>query len=267
MKKLEISVKKVAGFCEVSLDEIVYNVEDHHFWPRFPNWEPQTVQFFSKYLIKDTDYLDISAWIGPTALLATAMGARKVKAIEPNPMNFMHLITTQINNGLLQKWSLINACISNTHTPSVIGPIDGIKGASSATNIIDSGQDGTEIISLKLNDLLQGSENFSLIKVDIEGAEQFIITDIQIFGAYNAAVWLSLHPPFIANKYLFLQGLLLLQKKFYIIDEDRCHIDFSKLSSQVLSKETKPTWGTKWGNFFEIGLLPKEFFNMSGNRK
>ena len=196
-----------------SLDEIVYNVEDHHFWPRFPNWEPQTVQFFAKYLIKDTDYLDIGAWIGPTALLATAMGARKVKAIEPNPMNFMHLITTQINNGLLQKWSLINACISNTHTPSVIGPIDGIKGASSATNIIDSGQDGTEIISLKLNDLLQGSENFSLIKVDIEGAEQFIITDIQIFGAYNAAVWLSLHPPFIANKYLFLQGLLSLQKK------------------------------------------------------
>lgn len=103
--------------------------------------------------------------------------------------------------------------------------------------------------------------------MDIEGAEQFIITDIQIFGAYNAAVWLSLHPPFIANKYLFLQGLLSLQKKFYIIDEDRCHIDFSKLSSQVLSKETKPTWGTKWRNFFEIGLLPKEFFNMSGNRK
>lgn len=249
------------------MNENTYNVQDHHFWPRFPNWEAQTLQFFQKYLIKETDYLDVGAWIGPTLLLATAMGARKIKAIEPNPINFMHLVTTQVNNGLLQRWSLINACVSNARTPLVIGPIDGILSASSATNIIDRTQDGTEIISLKLNDLLQGNENFSLIKVDIEGAEQYILKDFQLLGAYNAAIWLSLHPPFITNKYLFLQELLLLQKYFHITDDSRCQIDFTKLSAQILSKETMPSWGTKWGNFFEIGLLPKEFFNISGNRK
>lgn len=264
---MEISVKKDNGFYQICLNDNVYKVQDHYFWPRLPNWETETLRFFQKYLIKDTDYLDIGAWIGPTALLATEMGARKIKAIEPNPINFLHLVTTQVNNSLLQKWSLINAAISNTHTPSVIGPINGILNASSATNIIDSGQDGTEIISLKLNDLLQGSYNFSLIKVDIEGAEQYIIKDFQLLGAYNAAIWLSLHPPFIANKYLFLNELLLLQKNFYFIDCNQCEIDFTRLSSQVLSKETKPCWGTDWGNFFEIGLLPKEFFNKSGNRK
>jgi hypothetical protein len=30
----------------------------------------------------------------------------------------------------------------------------------------------------------------------------------------------------------------------------------------VLSAEEKPDWGTKWGNFFEIGLLPRKFFQM-----
>ena len=264
---MKIDVEKIKDNFRISLNENGYQVQGHDFWPRLPNWEPETLEFFTKYLIKGTDYLDIGAWIGPTALLATALGARKIKAVEPNPINFMHLVTTQVNNGLMQKWSLINACVSDTRTPSVIGPIKGILHASSATNIIDRDQDGVEIMSLKIKDLLQGRENYSLIKVDIEGAEQYIIDDLSIFSTCNAAVWLSLHPPFIANKYLFLQKLLDLQKYFYFTDSNNCKISSEQLSRQFLSDVEKPNWGTVWGNFFEIGLLPKEFFTISGARK
>tara|TARA_B100000787_G_C16180667_1_gene291600 strand:+ start:671 stop:1465 length:795 start_codon:yes stop_codon:yes gene_type:complete len=264
---MKIHVEKMKDNFLISLNENGYQVMGHDFWPRLPNWEPETLEFFKKYLLKGTDYLDIGAWIGPTALLATALGARKIKAIEPNPINFLHLVSTQANNGLMQKWSLINACISDTRTPSVIGPINGILHASSATNIIDRDEDGVEIISLKIKDLLQASENYSLVKVDIEGAEQYIIDDLSIFSTCNAAVWLSLHPPFIANKYLFLQKLLDLQKYFYFTDSNNCKISSEQLSLQFLSDVEKPNWGTVWGNFFEIGLLPKEFFNISGKRK
>ena len=116
-----------------------------------------------------------------------------------------------------------------------------------------------EIISLKIKDLLQASENYSLVKVDIEGAEQYIIDDLSIFSTCNAAVWLSLHPPFIANKYLFLQQLLDLQKYFYFTDSNNCKISSEKLSLQFLSDVEKPNWGTVWGNVLRLDCYQKDF--------
>ena len=39
---------------------------------------------------------------------------------------------------------------------------------------------------------------------------------------------------------------------------------WSKLEEWISSDEKNPSWGTKWGNFFEIGLLPKKAFNSEG---
>ena len=187
--------------------------------------------------------------------------------VEPNPLNFLHLLTNQINNELLQKWSLVNACISDNRTPAIIGPIEGILKASSATSIRDEGQSGAEIISLKISDLIQKNENFSLIKIDTEGAEQYFINDLISFSSLNAAVWLSLHPPFISQKVEFLEQLLNLRNYFYFVDCDNCEIQSEQLSLQVLSDVEKPAWGTRWGNFFEIGLLPKKKFTSDGERR
>lgn len=264
---VEISVQKINDYYKIKLNDKTFHVVNHDFWPRLPNWEPETLKFFSKNLINNTDYLDIGGWIGPTALFATALGARKVKVVEPNPLNFLHLLTNQINNDLLQKWSLVNACISDNRNPAIIGPIEGILNASSATNIRDEGQSGAEVISLKISDLIQKNENFSLIKIDTEGAEQYFINDLTSFSCFNAAVWLSLHPPVISQKVEFLEQLLNLRNYFYFVDCDNCEIQSEQLSLQILSDVGKPAWGTFWGNFFEIGLLPKNFFTSDGERR
>ena len=103
--------------------------------------------------------------MGPTAFIATALGARKVKIVEPNPMNFFHLLAAQFYNNLFSNWFLVNACISDKIGSAIVGPIEGIKNSSSATNIRDANQTGSSVISLRLKDVVAEKENLSLVKL------------------------------------------------------------------------------------------------------
>ena len=147
----------------------------------------------------------------------------------------------------MESWFLINACISDQHGHQIIGPISGIKSGSSATNIRDQEQDGAKVISLKLQDILRGEEDLSLIKIDIEGAEELIVSDLAIFADYDAAIWLSLHPPHFQNKELFLQKLFALESTFAFVDGDNAPLTNDTISYQIMSDEQKPARGTDWG--------------------
>jgi len=230
-------------------------------------WEPQTVKFFKKNLLRGTDYLDIGAWLGPTAFIAHALGAGKLTLIEPNPVNFLNLLTTQLNNNLLSNWFLVNACVSKKRGSAAIGPLQNIVDSSSSSNIRDQNQDGAKIISLKSSDLISEDNNFSLIKLDIEGAENYIVEDLSIFADKQAAIWLSIHPPFIQNGERFLKKLLSLESDFDFVDEDNIVFDNNILEKWITIEEEFPSWGTTWGNLFEIGLLPKTCFGFDGKRK
>lgn len=267
-KKLDIRTEKSEQSTEIVINEFKFLVPNHWFWDEFAEtWEPQTEQFFQKNLIPGTDYLDIGAWVGPTALIATALGAARLKIIEPNPVNFFNLLITQLNNNFLPKWFLINACVSDKRNSAIIGPLKGIASASSATNIRDPHQDGAKIITLKLADLISEDDNFSLIKIDIEGAEDYIVDDLSVFSEQNAAIWLSIHPPFIKDVVRFHEKLIALGSIFYLVNERNNQVDGNDLEMWITTKEKFPAWGTKWGNFFEIGLLPKKYFKADGKRK
>lgn len=250
---------------EITLNDKTFNAPKHWFWREFSDeWEPQTLKFFKKNLIKGTGFLDIGAWIGPTSMIATSLGAKNVKIIEPNPLNFLNLIGLQLQNNLLNDWFLVNACISEKAGSNVIGPISRIASSSSASHIRNNGDNGAKVISMKLADLIQDGDDFSLIKIDIEGSEESIIEDLLELACNNAAIWLSLHPPFYQNKHNFLNKLSCLTSDFLLVDENNEEKSFDEVYEQVMSAEEKPAWGTKWGNFFEIGLLPKKFFCVDG---
>ena len=264
---LAISKNKNGSSVNININDRSFNVPLHWFWDQFgKEWEPKTADFFSINLQPGSGFLDIGAWVGPTAMIATSLGAGYVKITEPNPVNFFHLLSTQINNNLLSDWQLVNACVSADRTSKIIGPIEGIASSSSATNIRDPHQSGAKIISLKLEDLIETKDDFSLIKIDIEGAEAFVISDFYNFANLKAAIWLSIHPPFISNKHEFLKELLELDPFFYFVDESNKEILKEDLEVWILTNEEKPEWGTSWGNFFEIGLLPKVAFDKTGSR-
>jgi len=249
---------------DIYIDERKYIVPNHWFWPEFADsWEPQTHTFFERNLKKDTSFLDIGGWIGPTALIATELGAKKVIIVEPNPINFMKLIQIQFSNlGLLERWTLLNVCVANSRGFTQIGPVEGVINSSSATNIRD--QSGVEVMSILLTDLINPKEDYSLIKVDIEGAEELVVSDLRHFLRTNAAIWLSIHPPFYQNKENFYKNLSLLESDYFLTNENNDLMPWSQLEEWISSDEKNPSWGTKWGNFFEIGLLPKKAFNSDG---
>ncbi|MDB2513451.1 FkbM family methyltransferase [Alphaproteobacteria bacterium] len=264
--KQQISVSKSTSHHVLSINDYHFKVPHHWFWDQFSErWEPQTYNFFHRNLKKGSTFLDIGGWVGPTAFIATSLGADKVKIIEPNPVNFFHLLSSQFNNGLMAKWFLVNACISDRNGDKVIGPIKGIESGSSATHIRDQNQEGARIISLRLEDIVRDEDNLSLIKIDIEGAEELIINDLSVFAPHNVAIWLSLHPPHYENKDQFLINLLALKKFFIFVDENNSTISDDILSHRLLSIESYPSWGTEWGNLFEIGLLSRQFFAFNGH--
>lgn len=265
---MKIEVEEGEAQTIVRLDDLAFALPNHWFWKQFSErWEPQTFAFFRKNLIPGSAYLDIGAWIGPTAMFATALGASKLKLVEPNPVNFFLLLSTQISNQLFDRWFLVNACLSTERSSEFIGPLSGVKSGSSATNMREEHKDGVEIISLKMEDLVRENEDFSLVKIDIEGAEAFVVRDLALFEDRNSAIWLSLHPPFFKDREAFANDLLSLEGAFHFVNENNARIDLRTLSERILSSEEKPDWGTEWGNFFEIGLLPKQHFDENGERK
>ena len=140
-----------------------------------------------------------------------------------------------------------------------IGPLEGIASGSSATNTRNPEQQGAEILSLQLEEILHEIGDFSLIKIDIEGAEELIINDLFQLSGKNLAIWLSIHPPFYEDKTSFAEKLINLSEHFTFVDSNNMPIAHDVIENQVLSDLEKPEWGTKWGNFFEIGASKSYF--------
>ncbi len=79
----------------VKKNNISFTVEDskelhqdvgYNFWlEKYSSWEPGTFKVLDQYLSKDKDYLDIGAWVGPTAIYGSFI-SRKVVAVEPDPV-------------------------------------------------------------------------------------------------------------------------------------------------------------------------------------
>lgn len=257
----------------ITINETSFAVGKHWFWEQVSDkWEPETQKFFSTNIESGLDFLDIGGWVGFTAMIATALGAKRVDIVEPNPMNFIRLLTTQLSNqNLMKSWCLSNSCVSACDDNQFIGPFQKIYTSSSNGQTSFDENGGVEVFSLTLNKFRENKKDYSLIKIDIEGAEQYILEDLPIFGDSRAAIWLSLHPAMLRNQgddlEAYWEKIARLSVDFFFSDGNNCEIDTQTLKARVLSEEDRPSWGTEWGNLFEIGLLPKRFFKQSSSDK
>ena len=263
---MKFNVTKRGSSATIQINEAEFVAGKHWFWEKFSeNWEAETQNFFTTNIVRGTDCLDLGGWIGITAMMATALGARRVDILEPNPMNFMNLLATQLSNeNLLKSWCLSNSCISDSDENQFIGPFPKIFSSASSSRTSSNEVDGVEIPSLTLSKFRENKRAYSLIKIDIEGGEQFILKDLHMFGDSMSAIWLSLHPAILLERgddiEFYAQEVARLSESFYITDGNNFEIDTQTVKERVLSKEARPTWGTEWGNLFEIGLLPKCYF-------
>ena len=161
--KPKISVVKTSKNYELTIENKKFLVANHWFWDQFSDqWEPQTYDFFERNLVKGSGFLDIWWLDWATSLIATAIGAGKVKIIEPIREFFtFYLLSLIINFYLIGAWSTLASPIK-VEQPK-LAHWTASRRAPSATNIRNPEQQGAEILS-KIEEILHKLKTFLSLK-------------------------------------------------------------------------------------------------------
>ena len=189
-----------------------YDGHNANFWSSFAKgWESGTFDCFDKFLDKNKTFLDIGSWIGPTVLYASGK-SKQVYSVEPNPDSLVHLKKNiKLNN--LNNISIIEKAIYHKETE-----IDFVL-AESASNLLindskfieeGSAKDSdvgkrynvrpkVKVSTITFKTLLSSVEgDISLIKMDIEGAEKYVIPEcIEDLKLIECPLNISLHWAFL----------------------------------------------------------------------
>ena len=86
-----------------------------------------------------------------------------------------------------------------------------------------------------------------------------IINDLFQLSNKNLAIWLSIHPPFYADKISFAEKLINLSEHFTFVDSNNMPIAHDIIENQILS-DLKSQHRTEWGNFLKLDCYPNHIF-------
>ena len=211
VKYIDINYMKINKNTEIFLIENRKDDINLSFWiDNYTNWENDKFAIFDKYLDTDKVFIDIGGWIGTTAMY----GSRKSK----------HVYTVEADNNSAKDMllNLSNNCNNNyTVINKAIYNIDDIevkfgknkfmynsKMNDSTSQIYDKDDVSNEsytINTITLDSLIGkyniAPNSISLIKVDIEGGEEYILNDLySINKRFNVPLYISFHYSWWKNK-------------------------------------------------------------------
>lgn len=173
------------------------------FWNAvFPNhWEDFTFHVLDHYLHPDQNYLDIGAWIGPTALYA-AHKAKQTFCIEPDPVAYRELLQNiTLNPELEPKLTAINRALS--YKSGTMKLYKRTRFGDSSSSLIPTLSEEFHTVTVcSLKELLADYQitDVSLIKIDIEGGEYLLVPAMRKYlKKYTPPLYLSLHPEFLKS--------------------------------------------------------------------
>ena len=175
-----------------------FEVEEHGFWPHFNTvWEMDTKLLYAKYTFPDKTIIDIGTWIGPTVLIGYANNAKHIYAIEADPVNAFILNKNCRRNHIEDRVTIINRCIYPVSNEIILFG-ECINNGDTSTKSLGG---NTKVLSATLTDIIKENNieisDVSLVKIDIEGSELFLIRDLKKLSVYkNFVILLSLHQQF-----------------------------------------------------------------------
>jgi FkbM family methyltransferase len=173
------------------------NPENWRYWRniRKGKWEPHTLKILSSMLSADGVFLDIGAFIGPTAIYA-AKHCKRVYCLEPDPYAYEGLLKTLRLNKLD---NVVTMHAGLYHEEKVLA-IGGPKGlGTSGSSLLFGDQDSAVFIYCttleKVMDIWK-IPSVALMKIDIEGAEFEVIPRIvSSILRCSEGVYISTHAP------------------------------------------------------------------------
>lgn len=141
------------------------------FWQKMNSgeWESGTLSVLREHLTRNTKFLDIGAWIGPTGLTAAAIGARVV-VFEPDPVAYKHLLANiALNPELAGQIEVHNAAAWISDGQRRLG--SGRFGfGDSMSSFATESENGVIVQTVDVAKL-----HGDFVKIDVEGAEYDII--------------------------------------------------------------------------------------------
>ena len=162
---------------EVNKNGISFKVvvsHNYYFWKELESgkWEPYTFDIFDRFITNDCTYIDIGAWIGPTALYGSNL-AKAAYAFEPDPLAYKELqLNFQVNekSKSVKRIEIFNKAVASKTGKIKIGNLG--SGGNSASSILFSDSNVSwKVDSVKLDEFLESKkiQGKLFIKMDIEG--------------------------------------------------------------------------------------------------
>lgn len=184
---------KVNGKSFNVADTDLINHSNHWGWVNYGTWEPHTFKIFDEFIDSDHTYIDMGAWIGSTVLYGSQL-AKHVYAAEPDPIALTALKTNiDLNPKFKEKISLYEGAITQDGTMALSKPT-----GESVSTIVDTANDTTVMVNTLSFDTflnIYNIEDCTFIKMDIEGAERFVLPDISDYLNTNKpSMYISFHP-------------------------------------------------------------------------
>ncbi|CUH44098.1 FkbM family methyltransferase [Ruegeria atlantica] len=195
---------RARGYYAGQLNGEPFRLDPYHskFWRKASDgkWEPETFAVLDKYLSADRDYLDIGAWIGPTVLYG-ARKARHVWCFEPDPTAFRHLAWNLDLNDI-HNVSAFGVALSDQFGVARMASVRGEAG-DSTSSLLHDGTHGNDALTIAWDQFEATNDlsGVSLVKMDIEGAEFFVLpTILPWLKRTRPTLYLSLHSPLLSEE-------------------------------------------------------------------
>ncbi len=199
----------------------------NEFWDSFEDnsWEPDTINILDNYLNSQDTFIDIGAWIGPITLYA-GLKVKKCYSFEPDPAAYEELVENiSLNLTLAHKIDLLNQAITTDGRNVKI--YSRYSYGDSGTSILKRVKSKNEFIEVSSTTfshfILNNAIQTNFIKMDVEGAEFFIIPSmIEVLKKQKPKLLLSLHhgalTEFNEMKYLPMGAV---RRIYRYLDKDR----------------------------------------------
>jgi len=181
---IDLSVKNKTAFAAVPGGVIAILVSDFimgipseewrfaMFLSLYGHFEPGTEKFFGSLIEKDMTFIDVGANLGIYSLIAGRAGST-VYAYEPTPNIFRILKENIAANGFEVKGNIhpYNLAVADTEKRILFSVYKGLSGHN---NMFDDTADRIEVEAVSLDHHIT-AEKIDIVKIDVEGAEYFVL--------------------------------------------------------------------------------------------
>lgn len=178
------------------------------FWSMLDSekWEEETISFLCQYSGTDFILYDIGAWIGPISLIAASRGS-EVYSYEPDPIAYSELAA----NLLLNKQFNISSYNVAISTQEGMLKLFSAKGlGDSETSALRKNESDIEfdVPTIPFSSIVDKGTKRKTVKIDIEGFEFELKSEIAKFLEDADAVMLSVHPRNLKIRTLAFRNLV-----------------------------------------------------------